>query len=76
MSVTIEAHSFVPEGLTATTNSAVQIGLTWTQPSENVAPAGYRIYRDGALVGTSASTSYIDAGLTQETQYCYTIFSL
>ena len=70
---TIEAHSFVPEGLTATTNSAVQIGLTWTQPSENVAPAGYRIYRDGALVGTSASTSYIDAGLTQETQYCYTI---
>ena len=70
---TIEAHSFVPEGITATTNSAVQISLAWTQPNENAAPAGYRIYRDGTFLATSSSTAFTNTGLTQGTEYCYTV---
>ena len=70
---TIEVHSFVPKGLAATASSAIQADLVWTQPNEDVALAGYRIYRNGTSVGTSASLSYSDTGLTQGTEYCYTI---
>jgi chitodextrinase len=69
---TIEAHPFIPGGLTANTVSASQIDLSWNAPNTNVLFAGYRIYRDGVEVGTSASPSFNDTGLTQNIQYCYT----
>ncbi len=34
---------------------------------------GYEIFRNGTLIGTSATNSYSDTGLTASTQYSYTV---
>ena len=31
------------------------------------------VFRDGSLVGTATLTNYLDAGLQQGTEYCYTV---
>jgi chitodextrinase len=63
----------VPTGLTATAASASRINLAWSAATDNVGVAGYRIYRNGARIATSASTSYADTGLTADTTYSYTV---
>jgi len=63
----------VPTNLAATAASATQINLTWTASTDNVGVTGYRIFRNGAAVGTSTGTSYSDTGLTQLTTYTYTV---
>ena len=55
----------------AVCSNAVQV--TWSASIDNVAVAGYKVYREGVLVGTSASTSYMDAGLIPNTTYYYTV---
>ena len=35
--------------------------------------AGYKVFRNGALVGTSAGTSYADSGLAGSTTYAYSV---
>jgi len=35
--------------------------------------AGYRVYRNGVQVGTTAGTSYTDSGLSASTQYTYKV---
>ena len=63
----------VPAGLTATAVSSSQINLSWTASTDNVGVTGYKVYRGGAQIGTSPSTSYQDAGLTASTSYSYTV---
>ncbi len=63
----------VPTALAATAQSSSQIHLTWSASTDNVGVTGYRIYRGGAQVGTSFSTSYTDNGLTPGTPYSYTV---
>lgn len=63
----------VPAGLSATAISSNQINLSWTASTDNVAVTGYRIYRGGAQIGTTANTSYSDTGLSPETAYTYTV---
>jgi chitodextrinase len=63
----------VPANLASTAISATQINLTWTVSTDNIGVTGYKIYRNGTQVGTSASNSYSDTGLTASTQYSYTI---
>lgn len=55
---------------TATASSAQ---LQWTASTDNMGVTGYEIYRNGVKVGTSATTSYTDVGLTEETAYKYTV---
>lgn len=62
-----------PTGLTATGTSSTTIALNWTAGSDNVGVASYQIWRNGALVGSSASTSYTDNGLVASTAYSYTV---
>ena len=47
--------------------------LSWDASTDNVGVTGYNIYRNGAKVGTSATTSYVDTGLTPDTSYNYSI---
>jgi len=62
----------VPTGLAATAaNTAV--GLTWAASSDNVAVAGYRVRRDGAVVGSPTATTFSDTGLVNGTTYSYTV---
>ena len=62
-----------PSGLTATAISTSQINLTWVASTDNVGVTGYRVYRNGAQVGTSATLSYSDTGLVPSTIYSYTV---
>jgi chitodextrinase len=63
----------VPSGLSATSVSSSQIGLSWTASNDNVGVAGYKIFRDGALLKTTPLTSYTDTGLLPLTAYSYSI---
>ncbi|MEK3884666.1 glycosyl hydrolase family 28-related protein [Paenibacillus sp. PL2-23] len=61
-------QSFVSTGVTTTTAS-----FSWSASSDNVGVAGYRIYRNSILVGTTASLAFTDTSLTPDTTYSYTI---
>ncbi len=52
--------------------------LSWTASSDNVGVSGYRIYRDGTLVGVVAgsATSFADVTTTGSTTYSYTVAAL
>jgi peptidoglycan hydrolase-like protein with peptidoglycan-binding domain len=63
----------VPTNLSASAVSSSQINLTWTASTDNVGVAGYDIYRNGTKLGTSATNSYRDTGLSASTQYTYTV---
>lgn len=62
-----------PTGLTATALSATQLSLRWNASTDNVAVAGYRVYRNGTLVGSTTSTSYTDGSAAPATGYSYTV---
>jgi hypothetical protein len=63
----------VPTNLAGIAISTTQVSLTWTASTDNVAVAGYRIYRNGAAVGTSPTNSYADSKLTNNTTYSYAV---
>jgi len=75
--VSIADVPFVPSGLGASTVSATQINLSWTDNSSN--EDGFSIERKTGSGGTYAeiatttsnTTSYSDAGLTPNTTYVY-----
>jgi chitodextrinase len=64
-----------PTNLTATTTTQTSVSLSWGASTDAGGPglAGYQIYRNGTLVGTTSSTSYTDSGLTAGTSYSYTV---
>ena len=63
----------VPTGLQSSNVTATALTLTWSASTDNVAVTGYRVFRNGAQVGTTAVTSYADTGLTPSTAYAYTV---
>jgi chitodextrinase len=63
----------VPSGLSATSVSSSQIGISWAASNDNVGVAGYKIFRDGMLLNTTPFTSYTDTGLLPLTAYSYFI---
>jgi hypothetical protein len=62
-----------PAKLVASVVSATQINLTWSASTDTVGVTGYRVYRNGVQVGTTATASYSDTGLTAGTAYTYTV---
>ena len=58
-----------PAGLAVTTTTGTSITLGWSASSDNVAIAGYGLYRNGASVGSTAAGSYTFSGLTCGTSY-------
>ena len=63
----------VPTGLTASAVSSSQINLSWTASTDNVGVTGYKIFRGGTQVGTSATNSFSNTGLSPATAYSYTV---
>lgn len=49
------------------------VRLAWTASTDNIGVAGYNVYKDGALAGTSESTSFIVSGLEGGTAYLFTV---
>jgi chitodextrinase len=64
----------VPTGLVATVNSPVN--LSWTASTDDVGVAGYRVYRDGALVASPVGTTVTITGLSASTVYAFTVAAL
>jgi len=59
-----------PAGLTVTGTTTTSASLAWTAVS---GAASYNVYRDGAQVGSTTSTSYTAGGLTAGTGYRFTV---
>jgi chitodextrinase len=53
-----------PSGLAAASVTQTGATLSWTAATDNAGVTGYRVYRDGTALGTTASTSYAVTGLT------------
>jgi hypothetical protein len=51
--------------------SSSQINLSWNASTGNV--SGYKIFRAGSQIATTASVSYTDTGLSPSTTYSYTV---
>jgi chitodextrinase len=63
----------VPGKPTSPSQTMTSVNLAWTASTDNVAVAGYRIYRNGTQVATGTALSYVDTGLAVNTSYSYTI---
>jgi RHS repeat-associated protein len=66
----------VPSGLSATANGSSRVDLAWTASTDAVGVQGYRIYRGGTLIATTASTTFADTGLTASTLYSYAVSAI
>jgi chitodextrinase len=62
-----------PVGLSSNNVTGSSAGLAWTASTDNVGVTGYRVLRNNVQVGTTASASYTDSGLTAATAYSYTL---
>jgi YD repeat-containing protein len=63
----------VPTGLSGSAPNSSTVNLTWNAATDNVAVTGYRVYRNGGQIGTSATTSFSDGGRTGTTTYAYQV---
>jgi fibronectin type 3 domain-containing protein len=63
----------VPNGLAASPVSPTRVDLSWTASTDDVAVAGYDIYRDTNKIGTTTNASYSDITATANTSYTYTV---
>ena len=60
-----------PASLAATAPASTQVNLTWIASTDNVAVTGYQVFRAGLLIGSPASTSFIDTGRSASTAYSF-----
>lgn len=63
----------IPTNVTATAISSSAIALSWKASTDNVAVAGYEVYRGASKVGTPVATNFTDTGLSASTLYSYTV---
>lgn len=62
-----------PTALQAVAVSQTESYLSWASPTDNEFVAGYRIYRDNNLIGTTGETKYVDYGMTPSVSHNYTV---
>jgi thermitase len=60
-------------GVVATPGAPGEVTLRWAAASDNVGVAGYRVFRNGESLGTTAATSFSDAGLKEGQSANYTV---
>ncbi len=65
----------VPQAVTGSPVNDNEVNLSWTASTDDVAVAGYYIYRNGVWVGSSPTASYTDQGLTRATSYQYSVYA-
>ena len=63
----------VPGNLRATSILSNRVTLAWDASTDNVGVTGYRVYRGGAAIGTSVSTTYTDSTVLPDSTYSYTV---
>ena len=60
-----------PTGLATSAVGQTSATLSWTASTDNVGVTGYRVYRGGSQVATSAGTSYVYSGLSCGQSYIF-----
>ena len=65
-----------PANVSASSTSSSSVALTWDESIDNIAVAGYKIYRNGVFLNTVTSPTVTDSDLTTYTQYCYSIVAV
>ena len=63
-----------PTNLRSTATTATTASLAWDAPPGTI--TGYRVFRNGAPVGTPTGTTFTDTGLTGSTTYSYTVTAI
>jgi hypothetical protein len=64
-----------PTNLVATAPKSNTVNLTWTPSTDNVAVAGYRVYRNGTLLATVPLAAYTDLTVAANTSYSYHVIA-
>jgi chitodextrinase len=62
-----------PSAVSATSTLPTQATVSWTASTDNVAVAGYKVFRDGAQIATTTAVSYTNNGLLPATAYTYAV---
>jgi chitodextrinase len=65
-----------PIGLTAAPAGATAASLAWSAATDNMGVTAYIVRRNGTQVATSATTTYMDSGLSAGTTYTYNVAAL
>ena len=63
----------IPANVTGGSGAPTSAYLTWNASSDNVGVAGYLVYRNGQLIGTTINLYYVDSGLAGSTLYSYAV---
>lgn len=74
--ITTGADTTAPADVANLATSSVtfcSLVLSWSAASDDVGVVGYNIYRDGSLLGSTASTSYTVSGLSPATLYGFAV---
>ncbi len=66
----------VPQRLRATSKSRTSVSMRWDPATDNVGVTGYRLYRNGVVVGTTQQLSYTFTGLQCGTRYTFAVEAL
>ena len=74
ISVTMANIPTVPQSVSVSKTTASTVSLAWSASTESGGMvAGYRVYRGGVQVGTSATTSFMDSNLAPNASYAYAV---
>jgi hypothetical protein len=65
-----------PEALHATERTTTSIALAWNAPRTGGKAMRYEVLRNGAVVGSTGTTAYTDAGRKAGTTYSYAVRAL
>ncbi|MDP3789801.1 MAG: DUF1080 domain-containing protein, partial [Candidatus Omnitrophota bacterium] len=63
----------VPQNLGSASKTDTTVSLAWSASTDNVAVAGYRLYRDDVKIYEGASLACTDSGRTANTTYTYKV---
>lgn len=75
VSATTKAVDTAPTapGNLAVTVTATEARLSWKPATDNLGVIGYRVWRDGALLGTTGTLAWTNTDLAPETTYTWTV---
>jgi chitodextrinase len=62
-----------PSGLAVGSVSSARVELTWTASTDDVAVAGYTVYRNGNAIGSTEVAAYADDTVSPSTTYRYRV---
>jgi hypothetical protein len=64
-----------PTSLAVVNSTFTKASLVWTSSTDNVKVAGYEIWANGVLLGTSSVAGYLASNLTPNTFYSFTVIA-